>query len=139
MFRRGYDPRRSWISWRRGIEEVIPVLDGLDLVQRRVPRPDHRHWTRGDARAVECGQVTCITERLKLGDHDGPSRWTIGLEVHEQEERGARRSVINAVLGCFADELRGWIFAMQGIQDRLDVQTVERSRRSEGGLFVPDV
>lgn len=69
-----------------GVEKVVSVVDALDEVQRRVSRAYHRHGPGCDAGAVERGQVSCVTERLELFDHDGPCAWTMGLEVDEQVE-----------------------------------------------------
>lgn len=119
------------------IKEVVALLDGLDLVKRRVTSPNNGDGALGDVRAIPCGEVFGVTQWLESLDHDGPGGVAGRLEVDEQVQRLAGRSVEDAVRrSARFDEWRRRVFALHNVQDRLDVQRVQCARGREGGLFV---
>jgi len=81
------------------VEEVVPVCDGRNLVERGVTCSNDRDGAFGDVGAVVGCQVAGAAEWFERADHVGEGFCAVGLKVDPQVEGLASGGVEDAVVG----------------------------------------
>ena len=136
------DIAKGAIERRDGpIIEVIPLLDRLHLLQRRIPRPDHRHSPIQHRRAalVDTRQVAALPQRLQRADHIRPGGVARRLDIDEEVHGLAAVAIEDAVPRLRRRESADRVLALEHGEDGFDVEGFEGARARQRRRLVPDV
>lgn len=95
------------------IEEVVPVCDGGDLVERGVACSDDRDGAFGDVGAVVGCEVAGAAEWFERADDVGECLCAVGLEVDPQVEGLAGGGVEDAVVSLRGLECGRGVLALE--------------------------
>ena len=107
------------------VPEVVTRRDRLHQIQGSISRSDDGDCARNDGCAVEAGQPSAGTQRLKCLDYVGPGRGTVGLDVDPEVEGLAGCGVEDAVMSGAWDKAGVGVLGPQDRENGLNVEGVE--------------
>ena len=108
-------------------------------VQWRISGANDGNGTRGHTSTVECSEPAAVTERLQRTYNTWPRLGTVSLHVDPKIERLSGESIEDAVVSWTRDIAGVGILAFQDFEDRLYIQRIKCTGRSQGADFMSNL